>query len=152
LNVRIRHVVAFSILASSVMLVSSSSHAFTLQRMAASIDVSGLAAAAGSGVASLANEVSLAVPTHTVVPPAVELVSASTEIRLGIPEESDVDIEVADESGRVVSSARVHMPAGWQKVGFSGHDIRGRELPNGTYFYRVIVGDDVLTARVLIDR
>ncbi len=151
MSVRIRHVLAVSAAALSLLGASGTARAFTLQHIAAGIDVSGLAAS-GSGVSSLANEVSLAVPTRLMVPPTVQLVSASTEIRLGIPNESDVDIEVADESGQVVSSARVHMPEGWQKVGFSGHDMHGRELPNGVYFYRVLVGDDVLTARIVINR
>ncbi len=153
MTVRIRSLVTPAIIVCALIGSSSTSHAFTLNRLAASIDMSRLAAgASGSGAAALANEVSLAIPVRVEVPPSVELVSASTEIRIGVPHESDVDIEVANEAGEIVCSARVHMPAGWQKLGFSGHGAHGVELPNGTYFYRVRVGDDILTTRILINR
>jgi hypothetical protein len=44
------------------------------------------------------------------------------------------------------------MPAGVQKLGFLGRDANGRELPNGIYYYNVIVGDDVSTTRITISR
>jgi flagellar hook assembly protein FlgD len=87
-----------------------------------------------------------------VVPAAVELTSQSTEIEVRIPAECDVEIQVVDESGSRVCGARVHMPAGTQKFAFSGHDARGRTLPNGVYYYSVVIGDDVSTTRVTITR
>jgi hypothetical protein len=44
------------------------------------------------------------------------------------------------------------MPAGTQKVGFSGYDALGHALPNGSYTYTVTAGDVVQTARVSILR
>jgi hypothetical protein len=128
--------------------------ATSLQRLAASLELSHLAAAvaAGSDVTATADELARAVPTRTVLPTSVELLGATTEVQIGLPQESDMDIEVTDESGAVVCTARVHMPAGWQKVCFSGHAHNGSPLPNGVYFYRVTIGGDVRVTRVVINR
>lgn len=128
--------------------------ASVLQRLATSLDFSHIAASgvAGSGAAGLLDEMTLAMPARTVLPASVELLGATTEVRIGVPQEADMDIEVTDESGAVVCSAQVHMPAGWQKLCFSGRGHDGRPLANGVYFYRVAVGDDVLVTRVVINR
>lgn len=125
-----------------------------LQRLASSLDFSPIAASgvAGPGAAALVDEMMLAIPARTVLPPSVELLSATTEVRIGLAHEADVDIEVTDESGTVVCSAKVHMPAGWQKLCFSGRTHDGRALPNGVYFYRALVDGDVLVTRVVINR
>ncbi len=89
---------------------------------------------------------------HAVTPPVAELNSPSTEIELHIAVECDIEIQVVDESGVRVNGAKVHVPAGVQKLGFCGRDSQGRELPNGVYYYNVIIGDDVSTTRVTIAR
>lgn len=94
----------------------------------------------------------LAVPARTVLPETVELLGATTEVRVGLPHEADMDIVVTDEAGATVCSARVHMPAGWQKLAFSGRGSDGKPLANGVYFYRVAVDGDVMVTRVVINR
>jgi hypothetical protein len=133
---------------------ASASRAFTLQHLAASLDFSHLATSAvnATGASSLADEMLLAVPTRTVLPATVELVGPTTEVRVGLAHEANMAIEVTDEAGQVVCTARVHMPAGWQKVCFSGHDSRGELLANGVYFYRVLVEDEIMVTRVVINR
>lgn len=128
--------------------------ASALQRLATSLDLSHLAASgtAGQGAAAMVDEMAVAIPARTVLPANVDLRGASTEVRIGLPYEADMDIEVTNEAGAVVCVARVHMPAGWQKVGFSGRGHDGAPLPNGVYFYRVAVGDDVMVTRVVIER
>ncbi|HEU4365195.1 MAG TPA: T9SS type A sorting domain-containing protein [Candidatus Krumholzibacteria bacterium] len=128
--------------------------ASALQRLAATIDFSHIAASgvAGSGAAALLDEMTLALPARTALPASVELLGATTEVRIGLPHEADMDIEVTDESGAVVCSAQVHMPAGWQKLCFSGRAHDGSALPNGVYFYRVAVGDEIMVTRVVINR
>ena len=125
----------------------SSSRAFTLHRIAASLDLNRLASAI-----PLDPNITSFDAAHLSVPAAVELTSHSTEIEMHIPVECDVEIQVVDESGSRVCGARVHMPAGTQKLAFSGHDERGRALPNGVYYYSVITGDNVSTTRVTITR
>jgi len=90
--------------------------------------------------------------TGPVLPANAELNSPSTEIEVRVPSECDVEIQVIDETGNRVCGALVHMPAGVQKLGFCGRDSQGRALPNGVYYYNVIVGDHVSTTRVIIAR
>jgi len=125
----------------------SSSRAFTLHRIAASLDLNRLAS-----TIPLDPSISPFEGVHPAVPAAVELTSHSTEIEVHIPVECDVEIQVVDESGSRVCGARVHMPAGVQKLAFSGHDERGRTLPNGVYYYSVVTGDNISTTRVTITR
>ncbi len=89
---------------------------------------------------------------HTVTPVAAELTSPSTEIEIRVVNDCDVEIQIVDENGVRVNGARVHLPAGVQKLGFCGRDSQGRALPNGVYYYNVIVGDEVNTTRVTIAR
>ncbi len=128
--------------------------AATLQRLAVALDIGPMAASvvAGSGASTIIEEMMRAVPTRTVLPDAIELRGATTEVRIGLAHEADMDIQVTNESGAIVCSARVHMPAGWQKVAFSGRDRDGHLLPNGVYLYRILVEDDILVTRAIIDR
>lgn len=125
--------------------LTGESQAFTLHRIAASLDV--------SHVASNAQTDAVKLNTRQPMTPATAALNApSTEIEINLPAESDVEIQVVDEAGLRVCGARVHMPAGVQKLGFCGRDAQGRALPNGIYYYNVIVGDDVSTTRVTIAR
>ncbi len=92
------------------------------------------------------------VQSHHSVPEFAELTAPSTEIEIHIATECEVEIQVVDEAGVRVNGARVHMMPGSQKVGFCGRDAQGRMLPNGVYYYNVIVGDNIRTTRVTIAR
>ena len=123
--------------------------AFALQRMAGAIDLSRVA----SGAVSLTSSQLIAsVPQQLVVPASIDLVGPLTEIRLGIPSECDMTIEVADDTGAPLFLAECHMPQGWQKVAFSGRDSKGAMLPNGTYYYTVTADGISRTMRVVVSR
>jgi hypothetical protein len=128
-----------------VLCVAGSSRAFTLHRVAAALDVSRIAST--PPVTTEFSAIDLAT-----LPATAELTAPSTEIEVFIAKECDAEIQIVDESGQRVCDARVHMPAGKQKLGFSGRDAQHRSLPNGIYYYSVIVGDDVNTTRVTIAR
>jgi hypothetical protein len=146
LSIRTRPALIVTLCACATVCLASSSRAFTLHHIAASLDLSRLASAPNNPGASLSDEV------HAVVPTAVELTSQCTEIEIRIPAECDVEVQVVDESGSRVCGARVHMPAGTQKFAFSGRDGNGQPLPNGVYYYSMVIGDDILTSRVTIAR
>jgi hypothetical protein len=129
-----------------VLCVAGSSHAFTLHRVAAALDVSRIAS-----TPPVAADFS-AMDDLATMPETAVLNAPSTEIEVFIARECDADIQIVDEAGQRVCDARVHMPAGKQKLGFSGRDAQHRSLPNGIYYYSVIVGDDVNTTRVTIAR
>jgi hypothetical protein len=129
--------------------IAGRSEAFALQRMAAVIDLSRVA----SGVVSLpASQLIASVPQQLVVPASIDLAGPFTEIRVGLPCECDVTIEVADDAGAPLFLAECHMPQGWQKVAFSGRDASGAMLPNGTYYYTVTADGISRTMRVVVKR
>lgn len=127
------------------MTLVGTSYAFSLHRIAASLDMSHIAAASP-------NTVALTELHHTMTPVAAELNAPSTEIEIHVIAECDIEIQIVNEDGVRVNGARVHLPAGVQKLGFCGRDSQGRELANGVYYYNVIVGDEVSTTRVTIAR
>ncbi len=133
--------------ACAALCLAGETRAFTLHRIAASLDVSRIAAAGAPVGATVSFDAH-----HAVVPAIAELFAPSTEIEVRIPTECDVEIQVVDEAGVRVAGARVHMSAGAHKFGFCGRDSQGHALPNGVYYYNVIVGDDVSTTRVTIAR
>jgi hypothetical protein len=126
------------------------SHAFALQRLAAAVDVSNFAASVGATVPS--GTLAANVPSRLVVPASIDLVGPTTEIRVGVPAECDMTVEVADDAGAPLFLAEMHMPAGWQKIGFSGRDALGKPLPNGTYYYTLTADGTSRTTRVVIQR
>lgn len=129
--------------------IVGSGHAFTLERMAGAIDLSRFA----SGVVSLPSSQLIAnVPEQLIVPASVNLAGPITELRVGVPCECDVTIEVADDAGSPLFLAECHMPQGWQKVAFSGRDSSGAMLPNGTYYYTVTADGISRTTRIVVNR
>jgi len=86
------------------------------------------------------------------IPQSIDLVGPITELRVGIPAECDVTIEVADDAGAPLFLADVHMLAGWQKLGFSGRDALGNPLPNGVYYYTLTADGTSRTTRVTVKR
>ncbi len=131
--------------------VAGGANAYSLHRIAALLDMTHVTANA-SFSETLTYEPFEDEIAGPVLPAAAELNAPSTEIEVRIPNECDVEIQVIDEAGNRVCGARVHMPAGVAKLGFCGRDSQGRALPNGVYYYNVIVGDNVSTTRVTISR
>jgi hypothetical protein len=96
------------------------------------------------------------------LPPITELMvlqnqpnpfTVATELSIGLPAPSDVNIDVFDVAGRKVSTIAVkHAAAGWQKMSFSGRDSEGRPLSSGVYFYRVHANGTTLTRKMVITR
>jgi hypothetical protein len=137
----------------AVVLVSGSavsSHSFTMQRLAAAIDVSQYA---GGTISLPASGLMTAnIPSGLSIPATINLLGPTVELRVGIPRACDVTIEVADDAGSPLFLAQAHMPAGWQKIGFSARDSQGNLLPNGTYYYTVTADGISRTTRVIVDR
>ena len=146
-----KHVVICAAVAAFALGQTNASHAFALQRIAAAVDISNVAAS--GAIAPLpASTLATSVPVRLVVPPSIDLLGPTTEIRIGIPAECDMTIEVADDAGAPLFLAEVHMPAGWQKLGFSGRDALGKLLPNGVYYYTLTADGTSRTTRVVVNR
>ncbi len=79
--------------------------------------------------------------------------TGSTELQIGLPATSDVEVEIFDVAGRRVSTlAFKGQPAGWHGVPFSGLDSRGAALASGVYFYRVHAAGQTVTRKMVIAR
>jgi hypothetical protein len=77
----------------------------------------------------------------------------TTVVRFGLPEASDVVLDVFDVTGRrVYTERRAHVPAGWQNLSYDGRDARNVPLPSGVYFFRVTAGGVTAASKMVISR
>jgi flagellar hook assembly protein FlgD len=79
--------------------------------------------------------------------------AGTTEMAIGLPAASSVEIEVYDVAGRKVRTQSIATrSAGWRKVAFDGRDDGGRLLPSGVYFYRVRANGETVSRKMVIAR
>jgi hypothetical protein len=79
--------------------------------------------------------------------------ASSTRLDVGLPENSDVTIQVYDVGGRVVQEERhSDRGAGWQRFSLEGRGSDGRPLVSGVYFYRVSANGSTVTRKMVIAR
>ena len=72
--------------------------------------------------------------------------NAATQIRFTLPEASDARLEMFNMLGQKVATlADGHYPAGNQVVSWNAGD-----LSSGIYFYKLTVGDEVITKRMTL--
>ena len=89
----------------------------------------------------------------TVLPNVPNPFSRTTELQIGLPNASDVRIEVFDVAGRRVAARTVaQVSAGWQRLTFDGRDDTGRPLVSGVYFCRVIAAGNSATRKLVVYR
>jgi len=75
----------------------------------------------------------------------------STTIAYTLPASRHVTVGVYRVDGRLVASlVDGRQPAGLQTVVWNGRDADGRTVASGTYFYRVVAGNDSETGRMLL--
>jgi len=103
------------------------------------------------------------VPGEGSIPPPVQKFSLGqnypnpfnprTTISFVVPGESRVRLNVYSMAGRRVATIiDQRLPAGPREIKWDGRDDLGRVLPAGVYFYRLVVGDHVLTRRMVLIR
>jgi len=79
--------------------------------------------------------------------------SQGTTLRLGLPQDASVRVEVFDVAGRRVIARDVGtMSAGLQSLRLSGRSDRGALLPSGVYFYRVTAAGVSTTRKMVVQR
>ena len=72
---------------------------------------------------------------------------------LSIDRDAYVARDVFDVRGsRVAHFAPAAYPTGEHTLVFDGRDVAGRLLPSGVYFYRVKIGDQATTRKLIISR
>jgi hypothetical protein len=93
------------------------------------------------------------ISTLTVLPNAPNPFTGTTMFEIGLPVESQLDVEVYDVAGRRVRALSAgRKGAGWQRVAFDGRDDEGQPLASGVYFYRVRAGGTTVTSKMVIAR
>jgi hypothetical protein len=76
----------------------------------------------------------------------------STTIRYELPAAADVTLRVHDASGRIVRvlAGGGRETAGAHQVEWNGKDAAGRDVASGVYFYRIDVGSESETRRMVL--
>jgi flagellar hook assembly protein FlgD len=91
--------------------------------------------------------------TLTVLPNVPNPFTRTTELQIGLPNASDVRIEVFDVAGRRVAARTVaRVSAGWQRITFDGRDDAGTLLRSGVYFCRVTADGGSATRKLVVYR
>lgn len=94
-----------------------------------------------------------AITAFTVLPNSPNPFGNETEIRVGLPEPSDVTLEVYDVAGRKVFTREFdRMAEGWRRLTFDGRDDSGKPLASGVYFLRVNAIGETVTRKMVIAR
>jgi hypothetical protein len=76
-----------------------------------------------------------------------------TEFQIHLPERARVSVGVFDVTGRKVRTLIDNeLPAGSSALLWDGTDESGRVLPNGVYLYRVELGEEAMTGKLMLLR
>ncbi len=78
--------------------------------------------------------------------------AGATELEIGLPEASRIEIEVYDVEGHRVRTQTVTGVKGWQGVPLAGVDDSGSRLASGVYFCRVHARGETITRKMVIAR
>jgi hypothetical protein len=75
-----------------------------------------------------------------------------TVITYVLPEDAPAELSIYDASGKLVRALvrERDVSAGVHHEAWNGRDDEGRQLPSGVYFYRLEVGGEVLTKRMVL--
>ena len=77
--------------------------------------------------------------------------NTSTAIAYWIEEPGHVSLEIVDVRGRRVAVlVDQNQPAGKHQAGWDAHDYAGRAVASGMYFYRLQIGDQVETGKMVL--
>jgi hypothetical protein len=74
------------------------------------------------------------------------------EVRISLREETRIELEVYDVSGRCVYRVKRDMRSGERRIVWEGEGMNGRDLRSGVYFYRVRVGDEERKGKLVLIR
>jgi hypothetical protein len=79
--------------------------------------------------------------------------AVATWIPLSLAAAGEAELAILDVTGRrVATPLEAHLGAGTHQVPWDGTDEAGRELANGVYFYRLSVGGESVTRKLVLSR
>jgi hypothetical protein len=77
--------------------------------------------------------------------------NSSTSIKIYLPSARNVSLKIYDVRGRLVRNlADRVLAAGEHAFVWNGADASGKSVASGSYFYRLISGEDVITRRMIL--
>lgn len=77
--------------------------------------------------------------------------NANTRISFGLPQESDVRLDVYAITGaRVATLLDGRYQAGWYDINWNGADASGKALASGVYFYKLNAGGEVISMKMTL--
>ncbi len=77
----------------------------------------------------------------------------STEIEYGLPKDANVNISIYNILGQKVASlVDENKNAGYHTVRWNGKDKSGKKLASGVYFYRLEIGNQIMTKKMYLIR
>ncbi len=93
----------------------------------------------------------VAAPTLRLAPNQPNPFNPATTIAFSLPQAGDVELAVYTLDGRRVAVlVDGALPAGPHAATWTGHDEGGRQVASGTYFYRLTMGEQTLTRRMVL--
>jgi len=90
----------------------------------------------------LAAETLLALPTEFTIEKAYpNPFNPSVQVRYGLPEVADVNIQIYDLMGRLINKITLsNQPAGWHTYNWNGTDLVGQKVSTGVYLLNMRAG------------
>jgi hypothetical protein len=75
----------------------------------------------------------------------------STSIKIGLPADARVELSIYDSGGRLVRTlVDGRLAAGFRSVTWDGTDDTGTRVSSGVYFYRLEVGGETITRKMVL--
>ncbi len=73
-----------------------------------------------------------------------------TTIEISLPIESEIELQVYDLKGRLVTTINRYLGAGLNQISWNGTDNHGREISSGTYLIRLQADNDVSLGKIVL--
>ena len=75
----------------------------------------------------------------------------STTIRYSVINNALTNIAIYDINGKLVNTLlNLEQPAGWHEIQWNGLNASGIKVPAGAYIYRVTIGNEVKTDKLIL--
>lgn len=75
----------------------------------------------------------------------------STTIRYSVTNNAPTNIAIYDINGRLINTLlNIEQPAGWHEIQWNGLNASGIKVPAGAYIYRVTVGNELKTDKLIL--
>jgi hypothetical protein len=96
-------------------------------------------------------QLSAIVDDFAVLPAYPNPFNPSTTLTYGIDKDSKVEIQIYDIRGKLITTLlNTEQTQGWHSVKWNGTNQQGTQVPAGIYLSRIIAGNEVKTAKLML--